>query len=217
MKLVFLGPPGAGKGTQAMRYCAEKKIPHISTGDLFREAVRSETGVGKEARKYMDAGKLVPDEIVIQMVMERLDQPDAKKGFVLDGFPRTVAQAETLDGVLKELGTDIDGAVTFEVADQAVVERLSGRRSCKDCGALHHVKFSPPKKEGICDSCGAELFQRSDDYAETIMVRLKEYHSKTAPLEDYYEKTGRLLRADAASDPDTIAARVLEVTKALSS
>jgi adenylate kinase len=215
MKLVFLGPPGVGKGTQAGRYCEHANVPHISTGDLFRDAVRSNSEVGRKAREFMDAGKLVPDEVVVEMVRKRLAKPDAEKGFVLDGFPRTVAQAEALNDVLGKLEMKLDAVVSFYVTDEVVVERLSGRRSCKDCGALYHIKFNPPPEDGKCSKCRGELFQRSDDEQETIKVRLVEYKEKTKPLENYYKKGGCLVRVDASPKPDEVAEAVLKALERL--
>jgi len=206
---ILLGPPGSGKGTQAKRLIEKYDIPQISTGDLLREAVKNGTELGKEAKQFMDAGKLVPDEVVIGMVKERLQKDDAQKGFILDGFPRTVPQAEELDKVLEGMGKKIDKVINIEVPDEEVVERLSGRRTCKDCGAMYHVKFSPPKEEGKCDKCGGELYQRDDDNPETIKSRLQVYHEQTAPLKDYYGKQGLVADIAGVGDIDGITKAVM--------
>lgn len=209
MNWILLGPPGSGKGTQAKRLIEKYDIPQISTGDLLREAVKNGTELGKEAKQFMDAGKLVPDEVVIGMVKERLQKDDAQKGFILDGFPRTVPQAEELDKVLEGMGKKIDKVINIEVPDEEVVERLSGRRTCKDCGAMYHVKFSPPKEEGKCDKCGGELYQRDDDNPETIKSRLQVYHEQTAPLKDYYGKQGLVADIAGVGDIDGITKAVM--------
>lgn len=192
MVILFLGAPGAGKGTQAALISKKLGIPHISTGDIFREAVSLGTELGKKAKEYMDRGELVPDEIVIGIVKERISQDDCKNGFVLDGFPRTVAQAEALDAVLQEMGMKIDHVFNVEVSEDEVVRRLTGRRTCKSCGAVYHVEFNPPKEQGACDSCGSELYQRDDDREETVRNRMRVYQEKTAPLIDYYSGKGVL-------------------------
>ncbi|GAB6064402.1 adenylate kinase [Deferrisoma palaeochoriense] len=211
MRLILLGPPGAGKGTQAKRLIERYGIPQISTGDILRAAVRDGTELGRKAKEYMDAGKLVPDEVVIGIIEERLQEPDCAKGFILDGFPRTVPQADALKGVLGKLGQAIDHVVSIEVPDEDLVERLTGRRTCRKCGAMYHVKFSPPAKEGVCDKCGGELYQRDDDREETIRSRLKVYHEQTAPLVEYYEKAGLLRRIPGQGSVDEIYQRILEV------
>ncbi|NOY46535.1 MAG: adenylate kinase [Deltaproteobacteria bacterium] len=208
MRLILLGPPGAGKGTQAKRLIERYGIPQISTGDILRAAVRDGTDLGKKAKEYMDAGKLVPDEVVIGIIEERLQEADCAKGFILDGFPRTVAQADALNRVLANLGQAIDHVVSIEVPDEELVERLTGRRTCRGCGAMYHVKFSPPKAEGVCDKCGGELYQRDDDREETIRARLKVYHDQTAPLVEYYEKAGLLRRIPGQGSVDEIYARI---------
>ncbi len=204
MNLVLLGPPGAGKGTQAAAIIDRFSIPHISTGDMLRAAVAKGTDVGLKAKAIMDAGELVPDEVVCEIVRERLGEDDCAKGFLLDGFPRTVVQAEALDGILADMGKALDKVVCYEVADNVVVERLSGRRMCKQCNAGYHVLFLPPKREGICDKCGGELYQRDDDQEATIRERLSVYHRQTSPLVAYYENMGNLVRIDAAGDIDAI-------------
>lgn len=188
MNIILIGPPGAGKGTQATRMIERLQVPQISTGDMFRAAVKEGTPMGKKAKEYMDKGALVPDDVVIGVVNERFGKPDCKKGFILDGFPRTLDQAKALDELLKNLSTKLDHVVVIEVPDDYLVERLTGRRTCKGCNYMHHVKFDPPKKAGVCDKCGAELYQRDDDKEETIRQRLKNYHNQTSPLIEYYGK-----------------------------
>lgn len=192
MKIVLLGAPGAGKGTQAKKLIEKYGIPQISTGDLLRAAVAAGTPLGKEAKSYMDKGELVPDSVVLGMVEERLKQDDCKKGYILDGFPRNTAQAEALDKMLVSLNMPLDAALSVDVPFEDLMKRLTGRRTCKSCGQMYNVYFSPPKKEGICDKCGGELFQRDDDKEETIKRRLDVYDTQTAPLIDYYKKKGIL-------------------------
>ena len=182
MRLIFLGPPGCGKGTQAQRIIDSYRIPQISTGDLLRQAVRDKTALGKEAKKFMDRGELVPDQVVIGMVKERLLANDCKGGFLLDGFPRTVAQAEALDKTLREMKLQLNAVVSIEVPDAEVVKRLAGRRTCRKCGTMYHVIFNPARNQGTCDKCGGELFQRDDDQEDTIQSRLEVYHRQTAPI-----------------------------------
>lgn len=193
MVILFLGAPGAGKGTQASLIAKKLNIPHISTGDIFREAVSKGTELGRKAKEYMDRGELVPDEVVIGIVKERLSQEDCRKGFVLDGFPRTVAQAEALDKVLEDLGAKLDFVFNINVSEEEVVRRLTGRRTCRNCNAVYHVEFNPPAKDGICDACGGELYQRDDDKEETVRNRMRVYLEKTAPLIDYYKSKGVLI------------------------
>lgn len=214
MNVIMLGPPGCGKGTQAKRLIEKYAIPQISTGDLLREAVKNGTDLGKEAKKFMDAGKLVPDGVVVGMVKERLAKGDCKKGFILDGFPRTVPQAEALDKNLAGLGKAIEKVVSIEVPDQEVVARLGGRRTCPDCGAMYHVKFNAPKQEGVCDKCGGKLYQRDDDNEKTINSRLKVYHDQTAPLKSYYGKKGLVREIKGVGDIDGI---TKDIFKALES
>ena len=192
MKIILLGPPGAGKGTQAAMLVKEFSIPHISTGDMFRAAIKEGTEMGTKAKAYMDKGQLVPDSVVIGIVKERLEQDDCKKGFMLDGFPRTVVQADALQEVMDNLGMQLDAVVNLEVKDEELVSRLGGRRVCRNCGASYHVTFSPSKQADVCDACGGELYQRDDDQEATIRNRLAVYHSQTAPLIDYYEKKNAL-------------------------
>ncbi|MFZ5644377.1 MAG: adenylate kinase [Bacillota bacterium] len=193
MNLLIMGPPGAGKGTQAEVLVKELNIVHISTGDMFREAIKQGTEMGKKAKEYMDQGALVPDEVVIGMVKERLSQPDTKGGFLLDGFPRTVEQAGALDATLGTLGIKLDGVINIVVPLDKLMARLTGRRVCKGCGASYHVLFNPPKTEGKCNTCDGELYQRSDDNEESVGTRLKAYQDKTQPLIDYYKEKGLLL------------------------
>jgi len=192
MRIILLGPPGAGKGTQAAMLVKEFAVPHISTGDMFRAAIKEGTEMGTKAKAYMDQGQLVPDEVVIGIVKERLTQEDCQKGFILDGFPRTVPQADALQEVLKNLKMDLSAVVNLEVSEDELVTRLSGRRVCKNCGASYHIHFSPAKSEGVCDACGGELYQRDDDQEATIRKRLEVYRNQTSPLIEYYEKTGLL-------------------------
>lgn len=211
MNIVFLGPPGAGKGTQAKRITERYNIPQISTGDMFREHLSKGTELGKKAKEYMEKGRLVPDEIVLGMVEERLKQSDCEKGFILDGFPRTAAQAEALDEMLAKWGKKIDYAIAIEVPDEELVKRLTGRRTCKKCGMMYHIEFKPPKEDNKCDACGGELYQRPDDNEETVRNRLKVYHESTAPLIDYYEKKGVLHRIDGMGSIDEIFERIVKV------
>lgn len=192
MKLLIMGPPGAGKGTQAEVLVKELKITHISTGDMFRAAIKEGTEMGKKAKEFMDAGKLVPDEVVVGMVKDRLSQPDCQSGFLLDGFPRTLAQAASLDETLKNMGIVLDGVINIEVAREKLMDRLTGRRVCKGCGASYHVIFNPPVEAGKCNSCGAELYQRDDDNETTVGNRLDVYEAQTQPLIDYYRAQGTL-------------------------
>lgn len=200
MKIVLLGPPGAGKGTQGVVLSRNYNIAHISTGDILRESVKNGTALGKKAKSYMDKGELVPDEVVTGIVVERLAQNDTKKGFILDGFPRTLKQAEDLDKELKKISSDIDMVLYFEIPESVAIERLTGRRVCRKCGANYHIKNIRPKKEGICDKCGAELFQRPDDTIETVRNRLKVYEDQTRPLIEYYTKKGILKKVSGALD-----------------
>jgi adenylate kinase len=214
MNLVFLGPPGAGKGTQAKRLSEEFKWPHISTGDILREAVSKGTELGKRAKEYMEKGELVPDEVVIGIIKDRLKLEDAQGGFILDGFPRTVNQARSLDEVLKEEGNSLDSVLYFEVSEEEVVRRLTGRRTCSKCGAIFHLIYNPPKNSDICDLCQGELTQRDDDREETVKNRLKVYLSQTVPLIDYYREKGVLREIDAGKSEDQVyeeIKRVLEL------
>ncbi|MFS0840739.1 adenylate kinase [Paenibacillus sp. 1P03SA] len=208
MNVLFMGPPGAGKGTQAEKIVSEFQIPHISTGDAFRLAMSQGTPLGIEAKSYVDQGKLVPDEITNGIVRERLQQPDCDKGFLLDGFPRTIAQAEALDEILQSLGKRIDHVINLKVDRSFLLARLTGRRICKSCGATYHVIFNPPKQEGVCDKCSGELYQRSDDTEEKVGTRLDEYTSKTAPLLEYYEKRNVLREVDGEQDIEDVTSQI---------
>ena len=206
MNLILLGAPGAGKGTQAEIICEKLGIPTISTGNMIREALKSGTEMGKKAKSYMDEGKLVPDDVVIGIIQERLAQDDCKAGFILDGFPRTIAQAEALDA----MGVAIDRVIDIDVADDRIMQRLSGRRVCGACGASYHIDHKPPKAEGVCDKCGAELIQRKDDHPDTIAERLKVYHEQTEPLKGYYEKTGKLRTVEGQEELEETTALTLK-------
>lgn len=206
--IVLLGAPGVGKGTQAEKLAKELSIPHISTGDMFREAVARGTEMGMKAKEYMDRGELVPDDVVIGVVKERLSQPDCANGFILDGFPRTVAQAEALERVMEELGKNIEYAISIDVAEDEIVRRLSGRRTCEACGKVYHVIYNPPKQEGVCDACGGTLYQRDDDREETIRNRLRVYNEKTAPLIDFYARRGVLKSIDGSKPVDEVTADI---------
>jgi adenylate kinase len=202
MRLVFLGPPGSGKGTQAKRLAAEFDLAHISTGDILRRAIKDETELGLKARKFMDAGDLVPDEIILGMIKEELTR--ITDGFIFDGFPRTLAQARGLDGILGELGLSIDCVVGLQVSDEAIVDRLVSRRLCKNCGFEYNLKTRPPQKQGVCDRCGGELYQRTDDTVEVIENRLAVYREKTRPIEDYYREKGVLVEVDGGRSFDEV-------------
>jgi adenylate kinase len=211
MNIILLGPPGAGKGTQAKMLVEKYQIPQISTGDILRAAVKEGSPLGKEAKACMDKGELVPDSVVIGIVEERIQQPDCTKGYMLDGFPRTVPQAEALDEMLQKLNSQIDHVVSIEVANEELVGRLTGRRTCRECGAGFHVMFDPPKEEGACDKCGGELYQRDDDNVETVTARLQVYESQTLPLIDYYNKQGKIRPIDGVGEIKEIFGRVTQV------
>lgn len=200
MKIIMLGAPGAGKGTQAKKIADKYSIPHISTGDIFRANIKNGTELGKKAKTYMDQGLLVPDELVVDLVVDRVGQEDAKNGYVLDGFPRTIPQAKALDEALAKLGDKVDYAINVEVPDENIINRMSGRRACVSCGATYHLVHIPPKTEGICDTCGAELILRDDDKPETVKKRLDVYHDQTQPLIDYYTNSGILKEVDGTQD-----------------
>ncbi len=200
--LILLGPPGAGKGTQAGRIVADYGIPHISTGDILRAAVKNQTQMGLEAKRYMDAGELVPDSVVIGIVKDRLQEPDTAKGFLMDGFPRTIPQAEALDEVLVSLGRAVTKTLVLLVDEDLLIKRLTGRRICRSCQTPFHVMFTPPKVEGVCDVCGGELYQRDDDTEATVRNRLEVYRNQTEPLIDYYDEAGVVARIDGAQAPD---------------
>ncbi len=204
MRIILVGPPGAGKGTQAEKIVAKYDVAHISTGDILRANVKAGTELGKKAKSYMDAGGLVPDDVIVGMMRGRLAEDDCKNGFILDGFPRTVPQAEALTALLAEMGLKLDGVILLDVDDDTVVERLCGRRMCKKCGRIFHVSFKPSTKGDLCDACGGELYQRDDDKESVIRQRLAVYHSQTAPLVDYYGKAGLLLRVPGAEAGDKV-------------
>ena len=212
MKLILLGPPGAGKGTQAESIKEAYNLIHISTGDIFRKNMKENTPLGAKAKEYVDKGQLVPDEITIAMVEDRLSQEDVREGFLLDGFPRSVSQAEALDDIMLELGSKIDKVINIEVDKGILVERAVGRRLCKDCGATYHVKFHPPKQEGICDKCQGELYQRADDIAETVENRINIYEQETLPLVAYYTEKGNLVTIKGDQEIDKVFS---EIQKAL--
>ena len=200
MKIIMLGAPGAGKGTQAKMISEKYGIPHISTGDIFRSNIKDGTELGMEAKKYMDQGLLVPDELTVKILLDRVARADCRNGYVLDGFPRTIPQAEVLDQALEKIGDQIDFAVNVSVPDENIVKRMSGRRACVGCGATYHIEHIPPKKEGICDTCGMELILREDDKPETVQNRLNVYHSQTQPLIEFYQKKGILQTVDGTVD-----------------
>jgi len=213
MYLVLLGPPGAGKGTQAERLEKELRLPHVASGDLFRENLRHETELGRLAKTYMDRGDLVPDDVTIAMVRERLQRPDCEQGVILDGFPRTQAQAEGLDDMLADMGRALDGVLYIAVPDEELVRRLSGRWICRQCQTPYHTLFSPPAQEGVCDACGGELYQRDDDRPETVRARLEVYHQQTAPLIDYYRQAGLLVEVDGSGDIESVGAALLQAAR----
>jgi adenylate kinase len=209
MNIILLGAPGAGKGTQAKMLVEKYNIPQISTGDMFRAALAAGTTLGRKAREYMDKGTLVPDKVVIGLIEERLRMPDCNNGFILDGFPRTIAQAESLEGVLDKLGKNIDHVISIEVEKQELIKRLTGRRTCKKCGAMYHIMFNPPKKNGLCDKCMGELYQRDDDNEKTVKARLEVYNEQTKPLVDFYEKKGLSRRIDGARNIEEIFTQIV--------
>jgi adenylate kinase len=204
MRLVLLGPPGAGKGTQASAIVEKYKIPHISTGDIFRANIKEGTALGKEAKSYMDKGLLVPDELVVSIVKDRLLKDDCAKGFLLDGFPRTVNQAESLDSELSKMGIELDRVININANADILIERAVGRRICRECGATYHIKFNPPKVEGVCDKDGGELYQRDDDNESTVSTRINVYMEQTQPLIDYYGDKGLLLDVDGTLEISTV-------------
>ena len=211
MKIIMLGAPGAGKGTQAKIIAEKYGLPHISTGDIFRANIKNGTELGKEAKEYMDKGLLVPDELTVRLLLDRVAKDDCKNGYVLDGFPRTIPQAEVLDEELCKLGEKVDYAVNVDVPDENIVNRMSGRRACLSCGATYHVVSIPPKKEGICDVCGSELVLRDDDKPETVQKRLKVYHEQTQPLIDFYEKKGVLRSVDGTLPMEEVFTAITEI------
>ncbi|OIJ67494.1 adenylate kinase [Streptomyces mangrovisoli] len=214
MRIVLVGPPGAGKGTQAAFLAKNLSIPHISTGDLFRANISQQTELGKLAKSYMDAGNLVPDEVTIAMAKDRMEQPDAVGGFLLDGFPRNVSQAEALDELLKTEGIRLDAVLDLEVPEEEVVKRIAGRRICRnDSAHVFHVTYTPPKKDGVCDICGGELYQRDDDSEDTVRTRLEVYHTQTEPIIDYYKAQGLVVTISALGKVDEVTARAMEAIK----
>lgn len=204
MLIILLGPPGAGKGTQAEKIVQEHQLAYVSTGDILRNAVREQTNLGRKAKQYMDQGQLVPDELVVEIVKDRLTDPDCAEGALLDGFPRTVTQADFLEKALPEIGTKIDRVISIEVKEEELIERLTGRRVCSECGANFHLKFKPPKVRNVCDQCGGDLYQRDDDTFETVKERLDVYKKQTEPLIAYYEKKGILSPIDGNQDIDAV-------------
>ncbi|MCH5264039.1 MAG: adenylate kinase [Lachnospiraceae bacterium] len=213
MKIIMLGAPGAGKGTQAKMIAEKYGIPHISTGDIFRANIKNGTQLGMEAKQYMDKGLLVPDELTVKILLDRVAQDDCKKGYVLDGFPRTIPQAEVLDKALTELGDKIDYAIDVDVPDENIVRRMGGRRACLSCGATYHIEHVPPKKEGICDTCGQELVLRDDDKPETVQNRLNVYHEQTQPLIEFYQAKGVLKTVDGTVDMKDVFTAITEILK----
>ena len=211
MKIVMLGAPGAGKGTQAKMIAEEYGIPHVSTGDIFRANIKNGTELGMEAKKYMDQGLLVPDELTVKILLDRVAQEDCKNGYVLDGFPRTIPQAEVLDKALNEIGEKIDYAINVDVPDENIVRRMGGRRACLSCGATYHIEHIPPKAEGICDVCGQELVLRDDDKPETVQNRLNVYHEQTQPLIEFYHAKGVLRTVDGTLDMKDVFAAIREI------
>ena len=211
MKIIMLGAPGAGKGTQAKKIAAKYGIPHISTGDIFRANIKNGTELGKKAKTYMDQGLLVPDELVVDLVVDRVNQEDCENGYVLDGFPRTIPQAEALDKALAAQGQKMDYAIDVDVPDENIVRRMGGRRACVGCGATYHLEYAPTRQEGICDVCGGELILRDDDKPETVLKRLGVYHEQTQPLIEYYTNQGILKTVDGTVDMEDVFADIVKV------
>ncbi|EJM2425073.1 adenylate kinase [Staphylococcus pseudintermedius] len=217
MNIILMGLPGAGKGTQASEIIKKYPIPHISTGDMFRKAIKDETELGKEAKSYMDRGELVPDEVTVGIVKERISEDDAKKGFLLDGFPRTIEQAEALNSILEELGRTIDAVVNIEVPEEELMNRLTGRRICETCGTTYHLVFNPPKVEGICDIDGGKLYQREDDNPETVANRLEVNVKQSKPILEFYNHKGLLKNIDGSKHIDEVTSDVIEILESLKS
>ena len=211
MKIIMLGAPGAGKGTQAKMIAEKYGIPHVSTGDIFRANIKNGTELGKKAKTYMDQGLLVPDELTVDLVIDRVGQDDCKDGYILDGFPRTIPQAECLDAALEKRGEKVDFAIDVEVPDENIVNRMSGRRACVGCGATYHIKYNPTKVDGVCDACGEKLVLRDDDKPETVQKRLGVYHDQTQPLIDYYTKSGVLKEVDGTVDMEDVFQAIVEI------
>ena len=211
MKIIMLGAPGAGKGTQAKKLAERYSIPHISTGDIFRANIKNGTELGKKAKAYMDEGALVPDDLVVDLVVDRFKNPDCANGYVLDGFPRTIPQAEALDAALNAIGETVDFAINVEVPDENIINRMSGRRACAGCGATYHIKYNPTKVEGICDNCGEKLILREDDKPETVKNRLLVYHDQTQPLIDFYSKKSVLAEVDGTKDMDDVFKAIVNI------
>lgn len=214
MKIIMLGAPGAGKGTQAKKLAAKYGIPHISTGDIFRANIKNGTELGKKAKVYMDQGLLVPDELVVDLVVDRFKEPDCEKGYVLDGFPRTIPQAKALDEALSKNDDAVEFAIDIDVSDAEIISRMSGRRACVNCGATYHIATVPPKKEGVCDTCGADLILRDDDKPETVEKRLKVYHEQTQPLIDYYQGKGILKSVDGTIGLENVFNEIIRIVEA---
>ena len=211
MRIIMLGAPGAGKGTQAKKIASKYSIPHISTGDIFRANIKSGTELGKKAKTYIDQGHLVPDELVVDIVIDRVQQQDCSDGYVLDGFPRTIPQAEALDKALAEMGQSIDYAINVEVPDENIVQRMSGRRACVNCGATYHIVYAPTKIENVCDTCEGELILRDDDKPETVQERLNVYHEQTQPLIDYYTQQDKLVEVDGTIDIEKVFDAIVKI------
>ena len=211
MKIIMLGAPGAGKGTQAKKIAEKYSIPHISTGDIFRANIKNNTELGKKAKTYMDKGELVPDELVVDLIMDRFKEADCANGYVLDGFPRTIIQARKLADICSMFNFKIDAVINLDIPEDVLVKRLSGRRTCADCGKSYHIVYNPPKKEGVCDACGGELTQRSDESEEAVQVRIDTYNKQTKPLIDYYTMLGELTNVDGNQSMDEVAEEIYKV------
>ena len=211
MRIIMLGAPGAGKGTQAKRIAEKYNVPHISTGDIFRENIKNGTELGNKAKAYMEAGDLVPDELVLELIMDRFEKEDCANGYVLDGFPRTIPQAEALDAALDAKGQSIDNVIDVDVPDEHIIKRMAGRRTCAHCGAIFHLEHMPPKIEGKCDQCGGHLMMREDDQPDTVLARLKTYHEQTQPLKDYYGAKGLVHSVDGTQDREVVFGEVVKI------